>query len=517
MKVGKRMMVEAKYFRDYKHNYLILKCNEMESEGDSYQFKMLAFNKVEGLLNCFIRNVNGESYLYYDISSKVTLENLYQGKIMSYEQVKDFFYQMDRIYRNLGGFFIQEAGLLTQPDYIYYDFSSKKYFGLYYPARQEREENGYEQLMDFLISRVDTKNQQLTELVYQIYEMSEERYFSMADALALFEDKEEIAEQTCRIHKESLPEMESAGEDVIRQSPDSESAWDDVSGCDMEDERNRPSANTQTDLPAAGVEAERHKMSVFYSIFAVVSLCGLGVVCWIYSQFQLTQREQMILLCCGAVIALCLLFSVIQCILSGRRRGRTDKEEQLLQWDIEDEFREERAMVLQGGMRQNERAAMQQRQGQISRWDEETAVLQSKGQIAWRDERAAMLYKSGNVAAAGNDFARQDGETVFVDVQKQNREYKLYALDKKNKKHIELTKFPFTIGKMAGCVDCFLQDDSISRLHARIERQDGKIFLTDMNSKNGTYKNGLRMNPSETVEIEPGDEIRFGKLNYCYR
>lgn len=109
------------------------------------------------------------------------------------------------------------------------------------------------------------------------------------------------------------------------------------------------------------------------------------------------------------------------------------------------------------------------------------------------------------------------GETVFVDAPKQNREYKLYALDKKNKKHIELTQFPYTIGKMAGCVDCVLTDDSISRLHARFEKQEGKIFLTDMNSKNGTYKNGLRMEPSETVEIEPGDEIRFGKLNYCYR
>ena len=43
------------------------------------------------------------------------------------------------------------------------------------------------------------------------------------------------------------------------------------------------------------------------------------------------------------------------------------------------------------------------------------------------------------------------------------------------------------------------------------------MFLTDMNSMNGTYKNGLRMQPQETVEIEPGDEIRFGSLNYCYR
>ncbi len=108
------------------------------------------------------------------------------------------------------------------------------------------------------------------------------------------------------------------------------------------------------------------------------------------------------------------------------------------------------------------------------------------------------------------------GNTVFFDSAK-IAEHKLYALDKKNKKHIELTKFPFTVGKMAGCVDCVLPDDSISRIHARFEKVGDVIQLTDMNSTNGTYRNGLRMQPQETVEIEPGDEIRFGKLNYCYR
>ena len=93
----------------------------------------------------------------------------------------------------------------------------------------------------------------------------------------------------------------------------------------------------------------------------------------------------------------------------------------------------------------------------------------------------------------------------------------MYALDKKNKKHIELTHFPYTVGKMAGCVDCVLADDSVSRIHARFEKVGDTIQLTDMNSTNGTYRNGLRMEPQETVEIEPGDEIRFGNLNYCYR
>lgn len=70
----------------------------------------------------------------------------------------------------------------------------------------------------------------------------------------------------------------------------------------------------------------------------------------------------------------------------------------------------------------------------------------------------------------------------------------MYALDKKNKKHIELTKFPF------------IQ-----------VREDGRHNAADgYESTNGAYRNGLRMQTQETVEIESGDEIRFGNLNYCY-
>ena len=54
---------------------------------------------------------------------------------MSYEQVRDFFRQMDIIYRTLGDFFMEEAGLLARPDSIYYDLSSARYFGLYYPGK----------------------------------------------------------------------------------------------------------------------------------------------------------------------------------------------------------------------------------------------------------------------------------------------------------------------------------------------------------------------------------------------
>ncbi|MDE5866816.1 MAG: FHA domain-containing protein [Lachnospiraceae bacterium] len=467
-------MIEAKYFKDYKHNYMILKCEDT-GMGENYLRSMLAYNKIDGIVKCSVRNVNGEVYLYYDISSKITFENLYQGKKMSYEQVRDFFSQIDMIYRNLGQFFMEERGLLMQPDCIFYDFTSKKYSGLYYPIADLQSKNSFEPLMDYLLNHLDTGNQKLADIIYQIYELSESPFFSVADALAFFDEPEDIKEVVTVIDNGSV-----LGDGSIAETG--------TIGGNTAEYIETGNENFYAHHEIEG-QTEQKKNTIYYTIFTIVSVCGIGAVLWIYNNYELTPRELMMIMCCMAVMGLCLIFSIAQVLLSGKRMQKKEQEERELLRDIEDEFREESNVALQNVLDKN-------------------MGMTSAGNIRGTDTRLIHNEQEHNEGYS---------KTIFMDVKMQDTEYKLYALDNKNKRHIELTKFPFTIGKMAGCVDCVLLDDSVSRLHARIEKQGDKILLTDMNSMNGTYKNGLRMEPSETVEIVPGDEIRFGKLNYCYR
>ena len=65
--------------------------------------------------------------------------------------------------------------------------------------------------------------------------------------------------------------------------------------------------------------------------------------------------------------------------------------------------------------------------------------------------------------------------------------------------------------------DLVLEDDTISRLHARICKEGEMVYLEDLNSTNGTFKNGLRLQPYEKRRLEEGDEVRFGKLLFVYR
>lgn len=125
-------------------------------------------------------------------------------------------------------------------------------------------------------------------------------------------------------------------------------------------------------------------------------------------------------------------------------------------------------------------------------------------------ETEEMLCETDDVEEEASD------ETVFIPWV-ENSENKLYGVGKGNKYHIDLTKAPFTVGKLQGVVDIVINDNSISRMHAKFFRQSSKYFMQDMNSTNGTFRNGLRLNPNQQIVIEPGDEIGLGKLKFIYR
>ena len=75
----------------------------------------------------------------------------------------------------------------------------------------------------------------------------------------------------------------------------------------------------------------------------------------------------------------------------------------------------------------------------------------------------------------------------------------------------------FLVGKKRDSVDGFIGRDTISRIHSRLFVKDDRLFIADANSTNGTFVNGIVLEPGEDVEIFPGDRILFADVGYeCY-
>ncbi len=61
--------------------------------------------------------------------------------------------------------------------------------------------------------------------------------------------------------------------------------------------------------------------------------------------------------------------------------------------------------------------------------------------------------------------------------------------------------------------DLVLNESGVSRNHVRITAEDGRYFLTDLKSTNGTTVNGL---PVERTMLQSGDIVSFGEVTTLY-
>lgn len=447
--------MEAKYFRNYTHSYLIL-TEDGDSMEKGYSCRMLMGGKVEGLLKCSVRHVNSVTCLYYDITSKVALSQMYVSQKIQRDQVCEILEQLHATLTRINSFFMEESCLILEPEYLYYDMENKGWSCVYYP--------GYKgdclTLMEFFLEHADMEDRELADVVFRMYEKAEKGSFSMEEMYLLLEEKTE--------EEQDSPEIPQT-EDVCCTD------WQAESGVQTEDFMEQKS------------DPVKKGKNVFYAVFAVLSLLGAGGALCVPLFFELTQQEQMALWGCAAVAGACFVYSIYRLIQKKAASGSKT---------------ETRSEIAKSGQDEPQELSV-----------DLSEVLDRN--MVWGMERP------DSIAGKKEPVAHKEPgpvceETVFFD-RASEPEYKLYAMDAGNKEHIRLMTFPCTIGKMAGCVDHLLLDDSVSRIHARLERDGYRVFLTDMNSTNGTYKNGLRIQPQEMVEVEPGDEIRFGKRNFCFR
>jgi FHA domain len=103
---------------------------------------------------------------------------------------------------------------------------------------------------------------------------------------------------------------------------------------------------------------------------------------------------------------------------------------------------------------------------------------------AWPERVAYAMRRALTVAYNGGPAARQ-----------------LLALDWAGTAHAELL-----IGRGDGC-DPVLEDPAVSRRHARLSFRDGRWILQDLDSRNGTRVNGVRVG---RCEVRPGDLVEVG-------
>ena len=81
---------------------------------------------------------------------------------------------------------------------------------------------------------------------------------------------------------------------------------------------------------------------------------------------------------------------------------------------------------------------------------------------------------------------------------------------------IVINKPSFVIGRLEGQVDYVHSNNAIGKVHAEIITRDGCYYLKDLNSKNGTYINGKRIDSNIAYEIKNNDRITLANSEFLF-
>lgn len=195
---------EAIYKRELNHSYMVLRCSGMELT-ERYDYRILMHNRIRRLLPCSMRQMDGEDFLYYDISSKQPLERLYEGGMLKASDLADIIREIAAVQADLGEYMLDESGLLLEEGMIFADVETKELHFAFYPGNKEAVRQ-YEGLADFFLGNTDHSQEQAVDLAYEFYRMSKTDYFVLSSFLPLLEKK--LASVKTGWEEESLAEME---------------------------------------------------------------------------------------------------------------------------------------------------------------------------------------------------------------------------------------------------------------------------------------------------------------------
>lgn len=449
------MEKEVEYISDGNHNYLRINCGDERK--NSYSFKMVTENTIKGLLPSRTRFVNGNTYLYYEIQSKQALYYRYETKEMDYEALKNIFYQLCFLGEELEKYLLDFKDIVFDEKYIYQNIETGETYFLFYPDKDEKQ--SFAVFMEYIVKKIDHKDAKAVQISYQLYDLSRQEHILIKEIKRLFE--EEIVEVKTENKETNIKESNI---NIWKQEEKRE--W-------VTDEKDvRESVEWKYKDFGEEIIKEKEEKSKLRDIFIPSILCiVLTILICIKISFKLTYYEETLLIA-GMVVDIGTF--VVYLIHRLWKKNNKNKKESV----------------------------------------QEINVFEKENLSLYGNSVEEKLKQNPDWNYFEQEKEEEYGKTVFMEPEAENI---LCGLGKHEKIIIKLEKFPFSIGKLKEEADYVLKDNSISRLHARFYQEGKNVYLVDLNSTNGTYKNGFKIPPNEKLLLEEGDEITFGKIRFCYR
>ena len=108
---------------------------------DTFTGKMLLNNEIETLIPVALREFNGESYIYYDVSGRTRFCDMFSGDkdIMEREDVERLCVSFEKLSGDIREYLLDIEELCVSSETLFYDPDKKQYEFLYIPGQKDEK------------------------------------------------------------------------------------------------------------------------------------------------------------------------------------------------------------------------------------------------------------------------------------------------------------------------------------------------------------------------------------------
>lgn len=200
--------MEVFYKRSMDNSYMVIGGTDISTE-ETYQSRMLAENRIPGLLPCKIQKLNGDKLFYYEITGCQSLQNLFEKRKFGRQELEDLFISVLRMMECLDEYLMNRDFLLLQPSCIFQNNENNTYSFVWIPVRQGKMELEFRQLTEYILPKIDHTDQEAVTLGYRVYKESVEpniRMELLKKQIYLQKEEELVQERRILKHEEEQEE-----------------------------------------------------------------------------------------------------------------------------------------------------------------------------------------------------------------------------------------------------------------------------------------------------------------------
>lgn len=509
--INEELLSSIQYQRTMNHNYLVTKNDITDCEKD-YQFGMLEENTIAHILPMEIRMRDGREDLLFEISSLQPLKSQFENKEMQWDDIKHILNGLVKVFSTLQEYMLEEDHLIILPEFCYFSQDHYEMFFWFHPFYSKPIQESLKELSEYMIGKIDHADRDAVMTGYQFYRIVREDNFVIRDIQKL-------------CYKNEPDKMSRSNEsDEISRSKEP------VSGIELPEEthnnkndhRNRDFDTENSDNFTRKNQNESEKKEHNENKKVPVLLYGiLAVICPIVLfggiPFLRVNRITKIVLVIVFIIS---IVEIIQVVLkSGKFQLKPKKYTFFSGEEIKSGIAEttDSSKLMKSG--NNELY-----QSIFSDMEQKNRITKNEEGTNRSDHRAENYNdnKNDNSKDFFRDISRDPveenyGKTIFLG--ENNLLAEEILIEKRHGTEVEhkIDKYPYLIGKAKESVNLVLNDAGVSRVHAKLIKEENQIYIEDCNSTNGTFVNGVELDPLEKISLEPDDEIKIGRVKLIWR